>query len=129
VRFIDVEVTLSLRAARCRPDVRLWVDLEPDGELASETALALERRDLRWTGSFQFAERGGQPFFYRLGVVAHTGAQFWLRMRERGGLLLLEDGDVLCVAKCILVGTCTTAAVSARERRCAPRLVLVRAGA
>jgi hypothetical protein len=125
--FIDVQVTLLLRKPCCASAVRLWIDLDPHGPFETETKLALrplaprgERRS--WAGSFIQCAAAAEPFLYRLGLIAHPGAEFSLHMYDRGvGRDLLSDSDVLPLAKCMLVGNCSPARV-----RPAPKLTLLR---
>jgi hypothetical protein len=125
--WIDVRVTLMLHEPACTPEVRLWIDLEPDDGLDNESPLPLRRVGHDWLGAFSIGETASARFFYRLALLAHPGAEFWLSLRDRDrDHDLLIDGDILGAKKCVLVGTCeATRAVSARR---APRLMLLAGG-
>jgi hypothetical protein len=128
VGWIDVRVTLKVHEAGCVPQVRIWVDLEPERGLGNELELALRERDGDWVGSFRVDERRTNGFLYRLGLFAHPGAHFWLhvRMRELERELLV-DGDLLAASKSMLVGTCAVGCAGRSARR-APSLVLLTGG-
>ena len=127
--WIDMHVTLTLYEPECVPQVRLWVDLEPERAFGNELQLALRQVGPDWSGSFHVDERTATAgFIYRLGVFAHRGAHFWLNVRDRERAReLLADGDALPASKTMLVGTCPFAC-SERSAPQQPRLVLLRGG-
>jgi hypothetical protein len=116
--YIDLCLHLDFDSSRVAPEVRAWVDLDPDGHLARETELALERRrGSDWHGTFAVADNGPRCVLYRVALVAHAGAEWSLTMVQRSHKrALLSDHDTLPMAKGWLVGTCElTAAADARR--------------
>lgn len=116
--YIDLCLHLDYDFSRVAPEVRAWVDLDPDGHLARETELALERRrGADWHGTFVVADSGPRCVLYRVALVAHAGAEWSLTMVQRSRKrALLSDHDTLPMAKGWLVGTCELAApVDARR--------------
>jgi hypothetical protein len=127
--WIDFEVTLLLRDATCTPEVKLWIDLDRGGGLCSETALPLQRHGTCWHAGFAASNTDPGPFLYRVGIVAHPGAHFWLSMRQADhGHALLNDGDVLHATKSVLVGSWSVV-TACSERLARGSLVLLRGGA
>jgi hypothetical protein len=106
--LIELTVTLSLAERGLTPQARAWVDLQPDGSLHSELELPLHPRGSgRWMGVMGVAEPTPECFFYRLGIVAHAGAQWSLKVRDRDrGRDILVDTDTLTSPKCWLIGSC-----------------------
>jgi hypothetical protein len=106
--FVELDLHLRFDSGRSMPEARAWVDLEPDGALTRETELALRRTGANdWRGTFAMADAGPRCFLYRVGLVAHAGAEWWLTLRERDHVRpLLSDHDTLAMAKGWLVGTC-----------------------
>lgn len=108
-----IVTTLKLELERERlplkPEVRVWVDLQPDRALDTETEVALTCRDDRiWRGAFSVPERGLRSFTYRVGVYAHPGAAWSLVFRNPAWPgELLADADLLGDAKAWFTGTCT----------------------
>lgn len=96
---------------------RAWVDLEPDGSLHSELELPLHPQGPgRWMGVMGVAEPTPECFFYRLGIVAHAGAQWSLKVRDRAlGRDILVDTDTLTASKCWLIGSCALSAALGDE--------------
>jgi hypothetical protein len=125
--WIDIEVQLLLHDPGCMPEVKVWVDLEPESGLAAETALPLQfQPGQRWVGSLLWMNMAVHSFSYRLGLVAHPGAEFWLNIHDRRlGAPLLYDGDRLEAAKCMLVGTCSIPNAPARQAPRPPQLRLL----
>jgi hypothetical protein len=112
--LIELTVTLS-GAERSRiQQARAWVDLEPDGSLHSELELPLHAQGPgRWMGVMGVAEPTPECFFYRLGIVAHAGAQWSLKVRDRAlGRDILVDTDTLTSSKCWLIGSCALSAAA-----------------
>jgi hypothetical protein len=131
--FVELDLHLRFDSGRSMPEARAWVDLEPDGTLTRETELALRRISANeWRGAVAIPDAGPRCFLYRLGLVAHAGAEWWLTLRERDQLRpLLSDHDTLAMAKSWLVGTCELARAphcidTSYERRSAPVLPLRR---
>jgi hypothetical protein len=110
--WIDVRLALTLSSAVPAPEVQIWIDPEPEAGLVSEIPLALTPiGGTRWLGSFSIAGVPPAQFLYRLGLVAHRGARWWLTLRQRGlDHDLLVDGDSMSCAKAMLIGTCAIAA-------------------
>jgi len=105
----QLEFHVRLEAeADCLPEVRAWIDLQPDAGLGSETELCLRRAPLNtWVGSFATPLSSAGYFLYRIGLVAHPGALWSLRIRQtHDDREVLSDGDVAPLAKSWLVGTC-----------------------
>jgi hypothetical protein len=119
-RLVELVLELRLPDRRVVPSARAWVDLEPSGNLCSETEVQLElRRHWMWCGTFLVGR--GSPssgFFYRLGLRAATGAEWSLRVHDRTlRRNLLEDSDTLAMSKCWLVGSCPLAASMTENSR------------
>ena len=106
--LIEMHVSLDVDANRCKPEARAWIDLAPEDGFASELELPLRQlAAAEWVGAFLLGVTRPQHFLYRVGLVGHPGAEFWLTVRYRGrDRELLTDGDKLPAAKCWLVGTC-----------------------
>lgn len=119
--YIDLCLHLDYDLTRVAPEVRAWVDLDPDGHLARETELALERRHgSDWCGTFAVADNGPRCVLYRVALVAHAGAEWSLTMVQRSRKrAILTDHDTLPMAKGWLVGTCELA--QADTQRWMPR--------
>jgi hypothetical protein len=115
--YIDLCLHLDYDRTRVAPEVRAWVDLDPDGHLSRETELALQRgRGSEWRGTFAVAEGGPRCVLYRVALVAHAGAEWSLTMVQRSGRrTILTDHDTLPMAKGWLVGTCELAQTDARR--------------
>lgn len=107
-RVLELQIELRVRNPRFEPEVRAWVDVEPDGDLSDETELRLTRGDrLVWCGGFELPEVMPAYFLYRLGLKATAGAEWSLRVRDRTwGMDVLTDWDSLDGPKCWLVGSC-----------------------
>jgi hypothetical protein len=105
---ICLKLELELDRLPLQPEVRVWVDLQPERALNTETEVALTCRDQRvWSGAFAVPERELQSFTYRVGVYAHAGAAWSLVFRDisrRGELL--ADADLLGASKAWFTGTC-----------------------
>jgi hypothetical protein len=104
-----IEVELRLHGAPVQPAVRMWVDSGSESDLQSETEVALKPHGPNaWLGSVTF--EGALSFFYRLGISAAPGVDWWLRIHPLGSQrdLLVVDGDRLATAKSWLLGTCLT---------------------
>jgi hypothetical protein len=114
--YVEFCLHLDYDLKRAVPEVRAWVDLDPDGPHTRETELALEhRRAAEWYGAFAVAEGGPHCLLYRVALVAHAGAEWSLSMHERSRTrALLADRDTLAMAKGWLVGTCELAQDEAR---------------
>jgi hypothetical protein len=131
MRRIEFNIRLSVSHAGRVPEVRLWVDSSPDGDLNSETELVLQAtQPLQWEAVLDL-DPGCQEFAYRIGLRAHPEAQWSLRLRDcDSGAELLADGDRLMLAKGWSVGTCSVnpAASTGSPARASRRshLVLVR---
>lgn len=103
-----IELTIELEASSCQPDVRVWIDLQPELGLDSEIELPLARSaQSRWIGYFVVGDRRQDYFMYRIAVVAPVGGTWRLIMRRRGcARILLQDEDDLGLPKLWLAGTC-----------------------
>jgi hypothetical protein len=112
--LIELSVTLTIAERGLTPMARAWVDLEPDGSLHSELELPLHLQGAgRWMGVMGVAEPTPDCFFYRLGIVAHAGAQWSLKVRDRAlGRDILVDTDTLTSSKCWLIGSCALSAAA-----------------
>lgn len=101
-------MSLNVDVGRVVPEVRAYVDLQPDRGLGSEIELPLRRRGKReWVGTFAVGASQPRYFLYRVALAAHVGASWELLIRERGsGTPLLTDADTVTLAKCWLVGSC-----------------------
>jgi hypothetical protein len=106
--LVELTVTLSLAERGLIPQARAWVDLQPDGSLHSELELPLHPLGPgRWMAVMGIGEPTPECFFYRLGIVAHVGAQWSLKVRDRDlGRDILADTDTLTSPKCWLIGSC-----------------------
>ena len=108
--LIEVLLTLEFDESRCSPQVRAWLDLQPERDLRSEVGLPLERvRDHEWRGAFTIGDREPGHFLYRIGLAAHEGAHWTLELRHhaRGRCLpILTDSDSFALRKQWLVGSC-----------------------
>lgn len=127
VRSIELVVSLRLTRARVAPEVRAWVDAALGGQLKCEYELALvPRGEGEWSAHFRVREGG--TFLYRIGIRAHAGAEWSLRMIDHGlGRCVLDDGDELAVDKCHLVGSVALPGPR-MPTRWGDALVLVRGG-
>jgi hypothetical protein len=84
------------------PQVRMWIDDQQSGDLASEQEVKLVRgRSAEWVAAF--SARG--PFMYRIGIVGAPGSRWALAFRKQGEELLY-DADELTRTKEWLIGTC-----------------------
>jgi hypothetical protein len=124
--YIELCIRLDCDLKRAVPEVRAWVDVDPDGQHAREIELALEcRRATEWFGAFAVAEGGPCCVLYRVALVAHAGAEWSLSMHERSRTrALLVDRDTLAMAKGWLVGTCELARAEAPAVWLRPRHAL-----
>jgi len=97
------QFTLKLdAAAEIEPQVRMWIDSQQSGDLASEHEVQLSREDAaEW--SAVFSAEG--PFMYRIGILAAPGTRWALSFRD-GDDELLFDSDELMMTKEWLLGTC-----------------------
>lgn len=104
------ELTFSVDGQRAQAsDVRIFLDGEPQADLASERELPLRRAaDNAWSGSFVMGEGAGDGFIYRVGVRAEPGTVWSIEVREAGagGPALLADSDTLVLPKEWHVGFC-----------------------
>src|SRR5690349_20622633 len=105
-----VELSVSVRSVQSRivQQSLTWAWLDPDADSHREFELPLLlHADWRWVGVMGFAETSAENFFYRLGIVAHAGAEWSLNVRDRTtGRDILFDTDMLTSAKCWLIGSC-----------------------
>lgn len=115
--LIELSVTLGITEHGLIPQARAWVDLEPEGNLHSELELPLHPQGpARWLGVMGVAEPIPDCFFYRLGIVAHAGAQWSLKVRDRAlGRDILVDTDTLTSSKCWLIGSCALRATALED--------------
>jgi len=120
--LIDLRMSVNVHAGQSAPEVRAFIDLQPDRGLGSEIELPLRLRGKRestsrrreaparchqWVGSFAVGDSQPRYFLYRVALAAHVGASWELLIRERGsGTPLLADADTLTLAKYWLVGSC-----------------------
>jgi hypothetical protein len=106
--LIELRVSLEITSPSCKPEVRAWIDLEPDIGLDSEVELPLRQLSgPEWVGCFTLAQARPQRFLYRLGLAAEAGVDWSLRVHSRRSRRdILLDGDTLATAKCWLVGSC-----------------------
>jgi hypothetical protein len=106
--LIDLRLSLDLDPQQPQPEVRAFIDLQPNLGLSSEMELPLRKRGKRdWVGSFALGEGQACYFLYRVALAAHAGASWELVFRERkSGVELLADSDTFEIAKCWLVGSC-----------------------
>lgn len=107
--LIAICLTLELEPERLRlePEVRVWVDLQPERPLDTETEVALTCHDHRiWRGAFTLPERQLRSFTYRVGLYAHSGAAWSLVFRNPARGELLADADLLGESKAWFTGTC-----------------------
>jgi hypothetical protein len=132
--LIELHVSLEVAAPQCRPEVRAWIDPNPEAGLEGELELPLRRvNGGAWVGAFAIGATHPQRFLYRLGLAAHAGADWSLCIRQRGLKQdILTDRDTLDIAKCWLVGSCNVPAawhastqadkaqVTRMPRSCAP---------
>jgi hypothetical protein len=87
------------------PQVRMWIDDQQVGDLATEQEVELVRDGgAAWSAAF----RAEGPFMYRIGIVAAPGSRWALEFRTAGDESeeLLFDSDELTMTKEWLVGTC-----------------------
>lgn len=116
-----VELSVIVRSVQkgLVPEARAWVDLDPEGDLRSEIELPLHRqKHWRWVGVMGFAEPSADSFFYRLGIVAHEGAEWALKVRDRvTGRDILVDTDMMTSPKCWLIGSCGLRTLSQHSPR------------
>jgi hypothetical protein len=106
--LIDLRMSLIVDSSEPTPEVRAFIDLQPDRGLGSEIELPLRRRSKReWVGTFAVGDSQPRYFLYRVALAAHVGASWELLIRERGeNTPLLADADTFTLAKCWLVGSC-----------------------
>lgn len=126
-RTIELLLKLRLRRAGVEPEVRAWVDEALSGQLKCEYELPLAPgAEGGWSARFHVREGG--TFLYRLGIRAHAGAEWSLRIVDHSlGRCLLVDGDELAVDKCHLVGSVELPSqLSTPPKRWERALVLVR---
>jgi hypothetical protein len=106
---ISLKLEVEIERLRLEPEVRLWVDLQPERALDTETEVALTCHGHRiWRGAFALPERQLRSFTYRVGLCAHPGAAWSLVFRNtswRGDLL--ADADLLGTTKAWFTGTCS----------------------
>jgi hypothetical protein len=111
------------RMSSLRPEVRVWVDLQPERALNAETEVALTcHGDRIWRGAFAVPEQKLQAFTYRVGVYAHAGAAWSLVFRDtsrRGALM--ADADLLGASKAWFTGTCNLRGSRSGNARSKPR--------
>ena len=100
------------------PEVRAWIDLQPDAALASEVELPLNRvSSAVWTARLLTSPNASGYFLYRVGLAAHPGAAWSITVHDSNGQNeLLNDGDVAPMTKCWLVGTCPFRIVEAHPK-------------
>jgi hypothetical protein len=110
------EFVLKLETtAGIEPQVRMWIDNQQSGDLASEQEVRLVRDgSAAWTAAF----RADGPFLYRIGIVAAPGSRWALAFRTTGEQPeeLLYDADELTMTKEWLVGTCEDIVSQQRSR-------------
>lgn len=97
------------------PQVRMWIDDQQSGDLASEQEVELVREgSAEWVAAF--SARG--PFLYRIGIVAAPGSRWALTFRTTGEQAeeLLYDSDELTMAKEWVIGTCEDIASDQHSR-------------
>jgi hypothetical protein len=103
----DYQLTLTIESADERtPQVRVWIDDQPAGDLSSEQEIKLVREsDASWCA--RFSSRG-DAFIYRVGIYAAPNSRWSLSLRAAGddGEEFLFDSDELAMTKEWLVGTC-----------------------
>jgi hypothetical protein len=89
-------------------DARAWIDAASGRNLGSEFELPLRKvAKERWQGLFIMDDLHPGPFFYRVALLAHPGAEWSLRLHDHGlGADLLLDADLLATSKCCFIGTC-----------------------
>jgi hypothetical protein len=105
--LIDLRLSLELQSRLPTPEVRAFIDLQPELGLGSERELPLRQRGREWVGTFAIGEVGPRSFLYRVALAAHRGARWDLAIYERrSGATLLADSDTLELTKCWLVGSC-----------------------
>ena len=108
--LIAICLTLELEPERLplKPEARVWVDLQPERGLDTETEVALTCHGGRiWRGAFAVPERQLQSFTYRVGLYAQAGAAWSLVFRNRSSQgELLTDADLLGASKAWFTGTC-----------------------
>jgi hypothetical protein len=114
---ICLTLELELERSPLKPEARLWVDLQPERALDTETEVALTSRDHRtWRGAFAVSERQLQSFTYRVGLYAHAGAAWSLVFRNTSsGGELLADADLMGASKAWFAGTCNLRGHHARK--------------
>jgi hypothetical protein len=105
---ICLKLEFELQRLPRKPEARLWVDLQPERALDTETEVALTCHDHRvWKGVFAVPERELRSFTYRLGLYAHAGAAWSLVFRNPSWPgELLADADLLGASKAWFTGTC-----------------------
>jgi hypothetical protein len=115
--LIELSVSLDLPADGGTPEVRAWIDLEPDIGLDTELELSMRQvTDTEWVGCFTLIGTRPQRFLYRLGLAAEPGTHWSLRVRHRGLQRdILVDGDTLAISKCWFVGSCRVPATKRRR--------------
>lgn len=112
------EFVLTLETASnpgVEPQVRMWIDDQQSGDLASEQEVELVRDSAAdWVAAF--SARG--PFLYRIGIVAAPGSRWALAFRTTGEQPeeLLYDSDELTMTKEWLIGTCEDIESEQRSR-------------
>ena len=105
---ICLTLEFELERLRLEPEARVWVDLQPERALDTETEVALTCYDHRtWRGAFAVSERQLRSFTYRVGLCAHAGAAWALLFRNTAWQgELLADADLLGASKAWFTGTC-----------------------
>jgi hypothetical protein len=106
----DFQLTLTIESAGERaPQVRVWIDDQPAGDLSSEQEIELVH-DAEASWSAYFSSRG-DGFIYRVGIYAAPNSRWSLSLRHAGhnGAEFLFDSDELAMPKEWLVGTCELA--------------------
>jgi hypothetical protein len=117
----DYQLRMTLDAVDgCAPQVRLWIDDQPAGDLASEKEIPLTRETKgSWLARFSTE---GEAFMYRIGIYALSGSRWSLSFRgaDRDGRELLFDSDELTMPKEWLVGTCDASLLGPPHRGAHP---------
>jgi hypothetical protein len=88
------------------PEVRVWIDDRPAGDLTSEKELPLVRETKKsWSARFSTC---GSMFIYRVGIRSQPGHRWSLSFRGVGADAeeFSFDSDELTMPKEWLIGTC-----------------------
>jgi len=88
-------------------DARAWIDAASGRDLGSEFELPLRKvAKEHWQGLFIVDDLQPGPFFYRIALLAHPGAEWSLRLHDHSrGADLLLDADRLGTSKYCFIGT------------------------